>query len=348
MKSKSKSKILIVSAITVIFIIGCATIVYMKLYRPNFNLSLSARTKYVYIYDNNKDFTDLIQQLRDSVGCGDIGSFEILASLRGYKDNIKSGRYAVEPEMSNYELLNRLRSGQQAPIKLTFINLRLLPDLTDRIAEQLMLTSNDLLKCLSNSNLCDSLGFNTATIATMFIPNTYEVYWNTSAEKLILRMKREYDTFWNDERRKKAAAMRLSPIEVSILASIIEEETAAQDEYATIAGLYIHRLHKGMLLQACPTVKFAVGDFTIRRILNKHLEVDSPYNTYLHAGLPPGPIRIPSPKTIDAVLNYEHHNYLYMCAKEDFSGRHSFAVTSAEHYRNAKKIHNALDINGIR
>jgi UPF0755 protein len=182
----------------------------------------------------------------------------------------------------------------------------------------------------------------------MFIPNTYEVYWNTPAEKLIERMKREYDVFWNNDRRRKAENIRLTPIEVSILASIVEEETAAPDEYPIVAGLYLNRLYKGMMLQADPTVKFAVGDFSLRRILNRHLEVDSPYNTYMYAGLPPGPIRIPSPKSIDAVLNHTVHNYLYMCAKEDFSGRHNFAVTLKEHNKNAEKYRAELNRRGIK
>ena len=211
-----------------------------------------------------------------------------------------------------------------------------------------MINNDELLSYLGDEDYCRSLGFDAVTIKTMFIPNTYEVYWNTPADKLVERMKREYDSFWNDERLKKAENIRLSPIEVSILASIVEEETAVPEEYPVVAGLYINRLYKNMPLQADPTVKYAVGDFTLRRILNIHLEVESPYNTYLNGGLPPGPIRIPSVRGIDAVLNYTKHNYIYMCANDDFSGRHNFAVTLSEHNRNAQKYRAELNRRGIR
>lgn len=181
----------------------------------------------------------------------------------------------------------------------------------------------------------------------MFIPNTYEVYWDISIDGLLKRMKKEYDKFWNDSRKDKAAVIGLTPVEVSILASIVEEECTYTDEYPTVAGLYLNRIKRKQLLQADPTVKFAVGDFGLRRILNVHLETDSPYNTYKYEGLPPGPIRIPSIKGIDSVLNYAKHDYLYMCAKEDFSGRHNFAKTLAEHNKNAANYRNALNHSGI-
>jgi UPF0755 protein len=201
---------------------------------------------------------------------------------------------------------------------------------------------------LEDAKRCEALGFNTTTVKTMFIPNTYEVYWNISTERLVERLKREHDVFWNENRRNKAKELRLSPVEVSILASIVEEETAIADEMPIVAGVYINRLYKGMRLEADPTVKFAAGDFSLQRILFKHLEIESPYNTYLHGGLPPGPIRIPSIQGIDAVLNYSKHNYLFMCAKEDFSGRHNFAVTLREHNRNAERYRAELNRRGIR
>jgi UPF0755 protein len=312
---------------------------------PNFT---SAGTKYVYIREDDKNFSRLCEELHDSAGCENIRSFEFLAKLRNYPENMKSGRYAVEPGMNNHILLNRLRRGQQSPVRLTFNNVRFIDDLIEKFAAQLMPDNDDFFLCIGNEDYCKSLGFNTETVKAMFIPNTYEVYWNTPADKLIKRMKSEYDTFWTTNRLKKAENIRLSPIQVSILASIVEEETPVPEEYPVVAGLYINRLIKGMPLQACPTVKYAVGDFSLKRILNKHLEVDSPYNTYLHEGLPPGPIRIPSIKGIDAVLNYMHHNYLYMCAREDFSGRHYFAVTLKEHNRNAERYHAELNRKGIR
>ncbi|MDR0575182.1 MAG: endolytic transglycosylase MltG [Tannerella sp.] len=344
---KKITKKLLSIGIIIITAVGavCGAIAYGLLYMPNFKLS---ETKYVYIYEDHKDFDALCEELRDSAGCRHIDLFRILAGFREYPGNMKSGRFAVEPDMNNHTLLNRLRRGQQTPVRLTFNNIRLLGDLTARLSDQLMIEEDDLLSRLGDDEYSESLGFNAATIKAMFIPNTYEVYWNISADKLIERMKREYDAFWNENRLAKAGELRMSPVEVSILASVVEEETTVPDEYPVVAGLYINRLRRGMPLQADPTVKYAVGDFSLRRILNKHLEVESPYNTYLHEGLPPGPIRVPSVKGIDAVLNYTKHNYLYMCAKEDFSGRHNFAVTLSEHNRNADKYRAELNRRGIR
>lgn len=227
--------------------------------------------------------------------------------------------------------------------RLTFNNIRFKEDLAERLDEQLMIDKDELLQLLDDSAYCDSLGFTPQTIVALFIPNTYEVYWNIPADKLIQRMKKEYDVFWTSERLAKAKAVKLTPVEVATLASIVEEESASTSEYPVIAGLYLNRLRAGMPLQADPTVKFAVGDFSLKRILFEHLEADSPYNTYKHAGLPPGPLRVPSIKGMDAVLNYMQHNYLYMCAKEDFSGRHNFAVTLAEHSRNANRYRAELN-----
>lgn len=317
---------------------------YRLILVPNFE---SRKTVYVYI-DEKKDFGDLCRQLADSADCRHIGSFKQLAGMLKYPANMHTGRYAVEPGMNNLTLLNNLRRGHQVATRITFNNIRLKQDLVERLAGQLMIGEETLLPLLTDSANCASLGFTTETILTLFIPNTYEVYWNISAEKLIQRMQREYKTFWNDTRLKKAKAIGLTPVEVAILASIIEEETATVDEFPIVAGLYLNRLKRGIPLQADPTVKFAVGDFTLQRILFEHLEIDSPYNTYKHTGLPPGPLRIPTIKGLDAVLNYMKHNYLYMCAKEDFSGRHNFAATLAEHNRNANRYRAELNRRKIR
>jgi len=311
---------------------------------PNF-----LTTKTIYIYINSEDnFQSLCGQLEDSAHCANIRSFIEAARILKYPATIKTGRYAVKPGSNNYDLLTNLRRGQQTPVRITFNNIRFKEDLTDRISEQLMVTSQEMNALMNDSLYCESLGFTPSTIKAMFIPDTYEVYWNITAEKLIERMKREYNTFWTEDRRNKALRIGLNPLDVSILASIIEEESAMPDEYPIIAGLYINRLHRGMPLQADPTVKYALGDFTIQRVLNEHLRIDSPYNTYLHSGLPPGPIRIPSLKGLESVLNYQKHNYLYMCAKEDFSGRHNFAVTLSEHNRNAERYRAELNRRGIR
>ena len=187
------------------------------------------------------------------------------------------------------------------------------------------------------------MGYNCQTIVCLFLPNTYELYWNISADKLFERMQKEHQHFWNESRLHQAKAIGFTPVEVSIIASIVEEETNQTAERPIVAGLYINRLHRSMPLQADPTIKFALQNFGLKRILNTHLTVDSPYNTYLHAGLPPGPIRIPTPKTLDQVLNYTRHSFLYMCAKEDFSGSHNFASSLAQHQINARKYWNALN-----
>lgn len=344
-KKQGKRNIIIgIIVFLVILLAGTAFWGYRLAWAPNFG---PKETMYIYI-GKDKSFDDLCRQLTDSAGCFRIGTFKQLAGVLKYPGNMRTGRYAVEPGMNNLDLLNDLRRGHQVATRLTFNNIRFKDDLAERLDEQLMLDKDEIFSLLNDSAYCDSLGFTTETINAMFIPNTYEVYWNIPAEKLMQRMKREYKAFWTDKRLEKAKVIGLTPVQVGILASIVEEETAATDEYPIVAGLYLNRLHRGILLQADPTVKFAVGDFTLQRILFEHLEIDSPYNTYKYAGLPPGPLRIPTIKGMDSVLNYMKHNYLYMCAKEDFSGRHNFAATLAEHNRNANRYRAELNRRNIR
>jgi UPF0755 protein len=298
--------------------------------------------------DNRKDFARLVSQLEEEAGLTDPDLFCFLAQWMRYPKNMKTGRYEILPGTSYRDVIRMLRSGRQTPVRLTFHNLRRKADLANRIGEEMLFSPADLLRCLNDSLTAAAYGMDTTTILTLFIPNTYEIYWNTPVDRFMDRMKKEYDRFWNADRRAKAQALGLSRQEVAILASIVEEETSARGEYATVAGLYVNRLRKGMLLQADPAVKFAVGDPGLRRILNVHLGIDSPYNTYRYGGLPPGQIRIPSIPAIDSVLNYGRHSYLYMCAKEDFSGTHRFATTLAEHNRNAQRYRRALDRLQIR
>jgi UPF0755 protein len=301
---------------------------------------------YVYI-NEKKDYANLIAQLKTSTHLKNVDLFVRLAQIMKYPENVKSGRYEITPRTTYLGAIRMLRSGHQIPVKLTFNNIRLKEEFAEKIGEQMMFDSDTLLNYLNDPDVTASLGFDTSTILTLFIPNTYEIYWNTPADNFLKRMKKEYDHFWTDQRRRKANSINLSPVEVSILASIVEEESALPSEYPIIAGLYLNRLRKGMFLQADPTVKFAAGNLALKRITNRHLLVESPYNTYQNPGLPPGPIRIPSIKGIDAILNYREHNYLYMCAKEDFSGAHNFAVTLTEHHLNAQKYQAALNRNHI-
>lgn len=260
----------------------------------------------------------------------------------------RTGRYRIESGTTCLALYRQLRSGMQEPAKLLVPTSRTMPKLAAALSKSLMADSAEIASALTDSTFCADHGYTTATIPALFIPNTYEVYWDTSVEKLIERMQRENQRFWTAGRKAKAEACGLSREQVATLASIVDEETANNDEKPIIAGLYLNRLRRGMPLQADPTVKYATGDFALRRILNVHLKTESPYNTYRTKGLPPGPIRIASIAGLEAVLNHAEHNYLYMCAKEDFSGTHNFASTLSEHYRNARRYRKALNARGIR
>lgn len=258
-----------------------------------------------------------------------------------------NGLYVVDPGTPAYKLARRLQTGRQTPVRLTFNNIRTLDELAARVGSKMEFGADDFLKA------CDTvlppLGFpGRAEYPAAFLPDTYEFYWTTGSNELVERLVKVRNSYWNDERRKKAAALGLNPVGVATVASIVEEETLAADERPMVARLYLNRLAKGMKLQADPTVKFAVGDFSLRRITGAHLRTPSPYNTYLNAGLPPGPIRIPERSSLDAVLNAPSHNYIYMCAKADFSGRHSFATDYATHERNAAAYRKALDARGIK
>ncbi|MDR2885843.1 MAG: endolytic transglycosylase MltG [Rikenellaceae bacterium] len=293
------------------------------------------------------------QTLLDSLGADghrlvDVGTFRKAARLAGLEKSVRPGRYLLKEGMSYRAVARMLRNGLQTPVRLTFNNIRTVDRLAGSLARQIEADSVELLRLFSDPKFTAEYGFTPETFICMFIPNTYEVYWNTMPEALCGRMKKEYGAFWNAERLGKAATIPLTPLEVSILASIVYEETKMSDEMPKVAGVYINRLRIKMPLQADPTVKFAVGNPTIKRVLNRHLEVDSPYNTYRRQGLPPGPICMPSIRALDAVLNYAHHDYLYFCAASDFSGYHRFAKTLAEHSRNAAEYAAALNRAGIR
>ena len=276
-----------------------------------------------------------------------INAFTWVAKKKKYDENIKPGRYVLPKGMTSNTLVNKLRIGAQDPVNVTFNNIRIKEELAQKISLYIWADSLSIMNLFSDEKKIQDWGFNTETFRCMFIPNTYEMYWTTEADAFAERMHQEYLKFWNKERLEKAKALEFTPEEISTLASIVESEIAKADELATVAGLYVNRIKRGIPLQADPTIKYAVGDFSIKRVLNKHLEIDSPYNTYKYAGLPPGPICFPSISSIDAVLNYEKHDYIYMCAKEDFSGYHNFAATLAQHNRNAAKYRVALDKNGI-
>jgi UPF0755 protein len=342
--NKKKRNKLLLSLLSVLLFVCIAAGIYLynKVFQP-FSLT---KTVYIHIGRENS-YEEVIRQLNEKAGLPSEKIFRLLAERMNYPNKVKTGRYAIENGMTMPDAIRRLRSGNQAPVSLTFNNMRTGENLAGRIAQQLMIDSLSLLNVLNDPASAEKFGFDAQSFISMFIPNTYEVYWDTSIDNLLKRMKREYELFWNEERKEKAGKIGLTPVQVSTLASIVEEEATYADEYPIVAGLYLNRLNRGMRLDADPTVKFAVGNFSLRRILYSHLEVESPYNTYRHSGLPPGPIRIPSIRAIDASLSPTQHGYLFMCAKDDLSGRHNFATTGAEHARNAAAYHRALNMRKI-
>jgi len=266
-----------------------------------------------------------------------------VAKNKNYSNHIRPGRYVFENDMSYNRLINYLRSGSQIPVNVTFNNIRTIYDLAAKVGGQIEADSSAIAGFLADPSNYEQDGFTRDNIIAVFIPNTYQLYWNTSPYGFYTRMLREYNRFWEGDRQKRVDSLGLTRIEVSILASIIDDEVVKQEEKPRIAGVYLNRLRRGIPLQACPTIKFALNDFTITRILNKYLEVESPFNTYKYKGFPPGPIGCATIDGIDAVLHAEKHDYLFFAAKSDFSGYHNFSRTLAEHNRYAAEYQRELD-----
>ena len=311
------------------------------------SFSNSEQTEYVYI-DDNDNIDSVCVKLHSFASGQAIMAFKTLSRHGGYADNIRSGRYAIRQGESTITVFRHLKNGHQEPVMLTIPESRTMDRLAGILSRKLMLDSTAVAILLQDTAYCQKWGYDTATIPCLFVPNTYEVYWNTTLDRLMERMQKEHNNFWEGDRAQKATALGLTPNEVCTLASIIDEETANTAEKPMIAGMYLNRLKKDMPLQADPTIKFALHDFALKRIYHDMLRFSSPYNTYQNTGLPPGPIKIASIKGIDAVLNRVDHDYLYMCAKEDFSGTHNFAVTYQEHLKNAAKYAKALNERGIK
>lgn len=304
------------------------------------------KTAYLNVYPGDTQ-DKVMEQLRKVGNVRSTKQLEFLLNLVGYKDHINPGQYALKPGVSPFQIVRVLRSGLQTPVKLTFNNMRTVEELAGRLSMQLSSDSLTLLNCFRETAWRDSLQLTEQNYMCVFIPDTYEVWWNISPEKLRGKFVRAWKNFWDETRLRGASQIGLTQAQVSTLASIVEEETKQTDEMPKVAGLYLNRMRIDMPLQADPTVKFAVGDFTIKRILREHTLINSPYNTYKVIGLPPGPIRIPSIRALDATLQPNRHSYLYMCAKEDFSGYHAFATTYEQHQVNAVKYRMALNKNGI-
>ncbi|HWV71919.1 MAG TPA: endolytic transglycosylase MltG [Pseudosphingobacterium sp.] len=331
----------------ILLLVAAGAILAYTYYKRYFAPNVTDSEDYLYV-KTGAQFEDLMLELGEKNMLRDTASFRWAAVNMEYPSRIKPGKYKLNKSMNNRTLINMLGGGFQEPVKLRFQNIRLKEQFAGFLATQIEPDSTSLINLMNSDTLAANYGFNTDNFFTMFIPNTYELYWNISTDDFFTRMHDEYGKFWTAERKEKAQALNLSPIQVSILASIVKGEALHVDEMPKIAGLYINRLQKGILLQADPTVIFATNDFTIRRVLNKHLLTNSPYNTYIYKGLPPGPIMMPSIASIDAVLNYQKHHYIYMCAKEDFSGYHNFSSNVAEHLVNARKFQQALNERNIK
>ncbi|WDF67889.1 endolytic transglycosylase MltG [Sphingobacterium oryzagri] len=332
--------------ILIIVFVAAAIVGYLG-YQAFLGPSVTDKEAYLYVHTGDT-YADVLAELEQKQIVKNVRFFDYAAQAMDYPVAVKPGKYKLTPGLSNRRLIGNLRGGYQEAVKFRFENIRLKENFAALLGKNFEADSAAFLRLLDNADVAEKYGFTTANFFSMFIPNTYEIYWNTAPDKIVARFHDEYNKFWNTERKDKAAALNLTPEEVSILASIVKGEALHKDEMPKIAGLYLNRLKRGILLQADPTVIFANNDFTIRRVLNKHLTIDNPYNTYRFKGLPPGPIMLPSIAAIDAVLNYEKHDYIYMCAKDDFSGYHNFAVTQAEHMVNARKFQRALDARNIK
>jgi len=335
-------KKLILLIISLLFIIGGVLVFnfYNKIYKVN-----TVKEGFLYI-PTNSTFTEVENLVRPFLNR--VKPFIWVANKKNYPNTIKPGKYFISEGMNNNELVNLLRSGLQIPVKVSFNNQDTFQKLAGRISQQIEADSISLLNSFNNQEFIQQNGFNQYTAIGMYIPNTYEFFWNTSADAFVKKMLQEYKIFWNTSRLEKAKKQQLSPIEVMNLASIVQKETAMVSERPIVAGLYLNRLHNNWPLQADPTVIFALKikfgeDTIIKRVLKKDLEIASPYNTYKNIGLPPGPITMPDITSVEAVLNAKQHDYYYMCASITKIGEHEFAKTLSQHNRNAVKYQNWLN-----
>lgn len=316
---------------------------YFKYYGPN----VTDNQDYLYI-KTGSGFADVLKTIEQQGIVKDTTTFMQVAYSEKYENRVKPGKYRLHKGMGNKKFIRMLALGEQEPVKIAFQNVRLKETFAGMVGKKLEADSASIIHLLDSASYLKPFGFTPDDVYVMFMPNSYKMYWNGSAEKFFVRMNDEYQKFWIPERKEQAKAAGLTPVQVSILASIVDAEALHDNEMPAIAGLYLNRLNRGMKLEADPTVIFALKDFTIKRVLNKYLVFNSPYNTYLNKGLPPGPIMMPSVNAVKAVLNYKKHNYIYMCAKDDFSGYHNFATNMADHLINAHKFQQALNDRNIK
>jgi len=333
--------------ILVLIIIVSLALTGINYYKKYFGPNVTDSRQYLYIHTGS-DFKAVYDSIKAQEIVKDTTTFLWAAQQMNYINRVKPGRYHLHPEMSNRKLINMLASGTQEPVTLSYHNLRLKEQFAGFISKKIEPDSTSIIHLLDSASYLKEYGFTPDNVYVVFLPNSYQLYWNTSPEKFFKKMYVNYEKFWTPERTQKAQAINLSPIQVSILASIVDAEALHDDEMPTIAGLYLNRLKIGMKLESDPTIIFAMKDFTIRRVLKRYLTYESPYNTYKYAGLPPGPIMMPSVNAVNAVLDYQKSDYIYMCAKEDFSRYHNFTNNLATHKANANRFQQALDERNIK
>jgi len=338
---RKRWKVLLVLALVLVIVAvagGCWA--WNKLTGAGANFSERSR---ILLVPTGADFQTVVDSLDRLAAVGDERGFRWLSERKNYVDRVKPGRYRIPHGMSMNALVNMLRAGEQEPVKLTFSNVDHLPELAGRAARALEADSVAFLKTFTDPSLQRAMGLSKATFISLFVPNTYEFWWTTTPDEFIERMRKEHDLFWTEEREAQARVHDLSTVEVATLASIVQAETMRMADAPRIAGVYLNRLRIGMPLQADPTLKFALGLDSVNRVLARDKAVDSPYNTYRHKGLPPGPINMPEPRFIDAVLSAEEHDYLYFCARADLSGYSDFTRTYDQHLVNARRYQRALN-----
>ncbi|HEY0976194.1 MAG TPA: endolytic transglycosylase MltG [Flavobacteriales bacterium] len=338
-------KIVLVVALVLVFVAG---ILGRHLWTSIFStLPGTEERDRIVLVPSGSDFEQVMDSLKAAGLVDDERAFRWLAGYKKYDRKVRPGRYVIPEGTSANTLINKLRSGEQDPVRVTFNNIRNLPQLAGRVARYIEPDSAELIQAILDPATVERLGFNANTMIGLFVPNTYEFWWTTTPEAFLDRMAKEYRTFWTEERRAKAKQLGMSQSEVSTLASIVQAETGRASDAPIIAGVYLNRLRIGMPLQADPTLKYALGLDSLNRILNVDKRVDSPYNTYTHKGLPPGPINLPEARFVDAVLAAQKHEYIYFCADEDLDGGSNFARTYEQHMVNARRYQKALNARGI-
>lgn len=332
-------------AIVAVLVLSAAWKIYEDVLSPNVNIE-EGETLYLYVH-TNESFDTLAGEIEGKQVLRNPQALTRLVKLLRYQDRIKPGRYKLTHDMGNMELIRLLVSGRQEPFDITFRYAERKEDFAAFWGRNLEADSMQLLERLNDPAFAASVGLTTENILTLFVPNTYNFYWNTSADKLLAKLIGAHDDFWDSTRVNKAQQLGLTQAEVGILASIVQKETNNVPEMPVVAGVYYNRVKRGMPLQADPTIIYAMNDRSIRRVAGPMLSIESPYNTYRHTGLPPGPICVPSVQAVNAVLNMQPHRYIYFCAKEDFSGCHNFAESFAQHQLNARKYQRELNRRGI-